>query len=63
MRVGGTCGSGSEVSGILEQCQGSWFHLGSILHVCSQSPNTSLLALCTTEPVRLHPAPLHRISY
>ena len=60
MRVGGTCGSGSEVSGILEQCRGSWFHLGSILHVRSQPSTTSLLAVCTTEPVQLHPAPLQR---
>jgi len=51
MRVGGTCGSGSEVSGILEQCRGSWFHLGSILHVRSQSSTTSLLASCATELV------------
>jgi len=45
------CGSGLEVSGILEQCQGSWFHLGSILHVRSQSSTTSLLASCATELV------------
>jgi hypothetical protein len=45
------CGSGSEVSGILEQCRGSWFHLGSILHVRSQPSTTSLLASCATELV------------
>jgi hypothetical protein len=53
------CGSGSEVSGILEWCRGSWFHLGSILHVRSQSSTTSLLASCTTEPARQPPPPLH----